>query len=80
MAGHRTTRAERAAAQRTRYLSRVANSRGDLDRLAAAVDHLRAALARATDEQRRSIVTAVSADLVAHAETLLTSYEKGPRR
>lgn len=80
MAGHRTSRAERVSALRARFHHRVATSRGDLDRLAAAVDYFRAALARTPEEQRSSVVTSASADLVAQAEALLTRYQEGPRR
>ncbi|MGI5507453.1 hypothetical protein ACQEU1_45200 [Lentzea sp. CA-135723] len=80
MAGHRTSRAERVRALRTRFHHRVATSRGDLDRLAAAVDYLRTALARTPEEQRDPVVTAVVADLVVQAEALLTRYQEGPRR
>lgn len=77
MPGHRVGRAARVEQWRQRYWQRVRNANSDVDRLAAAVDHLRLALKYTTPQQRKRLVDTTAAELVNSAEELLTAYERG---
>lgn len=77
MPGHRVGRAARVEQWRQRYWHRATHAHSDMDRLAAAVDHLRLALKHTTPERCKQLVEQHAAELVNTAETVLTTYEEG---
>lgn len=77
MPGHKVGRPARVEQWRQRHRQRLARATADVDRIAAAADHLRLALKCSSPEQRKRIADRVCAELTSTADELLATYEKG---
>jgi hypothetical protein len=82
MAGHSGGPAALVERWRQVYWRRLEDAKSGEERLAAAFDHLRTALAKCctTPEQRQRIINTTTTELAATAEDLFTGFERGRTR